>query len=234
MLNAAAAMNHHSDPQARARANMIEGQLRPNHVLDPALLAAMGSVPRELFVAPELAGVAYSDGEVAAAAGRKLLSPLVFARLVLAAQVRPSDRVLDVGAATGYSGAVLAELAGEVVALESDPSLLRVLQQYQREYGPGALRAALGNLADGFPAAAPYQAIFIEGGVQWVPEALLAQLAPGGRLACVISRPGAWPAEPGKACLFTKQANGGIASTELFDAFASPLSGFTLRPGFQF
>ena len=106
-----------------ARFNMIESQIRPNKVRHEQLLEVMGNLPREMFVPPALAGIAYIDVDVQVAPGRYLLEPMVLARLLEEADVKTSDRVLDVAPATGYSTAVLAALAKNVVALESDAIL---------------------------------------------------------------------------------------------------------------
>src|SRR5690606_30153493 len=109
-----------------ARFNMVEGQVRPNRVTDAALIDAMLEVPRELFVPEAVRAVAYVDEDVPIGGGRYLAEPMVFARLVQEAAIEPGDVVLDVGCASGYSTAVLARLAGTVVALESDPELARL------------------------------------------------------------------------------------------------------------
>ncbi len=216
-----------------ARFNMVESQLRPNGILDETLLRAMGRLPREAFVAEESASFAYSDEEISASFGRKLLSPMVFAKLVQEARLQPADRVLDVGAATGYSCAVLNEMVGEVIGLESDPGLSRILQRNCQDFNLEHVRTVQGNLSDGYPAASPYQAIIIEGAVQWLPEALLAQMADGGRLLCVVASPKALPGQLGRAKLFEMQA-GRISARDLFDASAPILPAFAAQPRFEF
>ena len=112
-----------------ARFNMVETQIRPSHVTDDRLLAAMMAVPREKFVPGAARALAYADVPVALAPGRYLLDPRSFAKLVQLAGIEADDRVLDVGGGTGYSAAVLARLAGEVVALEQDADLVRVASE---------------------------------------------------------------------------------------------------------
>ncbi|WP_040847964.1 protein-L-isoaspartate O-methyltransferase family protein, partial [Nitrospirillum viridazoti] len=106
-----------------ARVNMIEGQIRPNKVTDPFVVEAFLAIPRERFVPEALAGVAYVDEDVPVAPGRYLMEPMVLARLVQELSLTRADKVLAVGVATGYAAAIMAEMAGSVVALESDPAL---------------------------------------------------------------------------------------------------------------
>lgn len=217
-----------------ARFNMVESQLRPNRVLGERLLNAMGHLPREAFVAQDQQSFAYSDEEIPVGFGRKMVSPMVFARLLQEVRVQPTDRVLDIGAATGYSCAVLNELAGEVIALESEAALMRVLQQNKSRFLLENVRPVQGNLNEGHPPAAPYQVIMIEGGVQWLPENLFMQLAEGGRLACVTLSPSrGLPDLLGRARIYEKKA-GRIKMRDLFDATAPLLPAFAARPHFEF
>ena len=108
---------------ARARFLMVEGQVKPNKVTDEGVVDAMLEVPRELFVPKSLRGVAYVDEDIQVAPGRYLVEPMILARLLNEATVRPTDIVLDVGGGTGYSAALLARLASTVVAVEGDPGL---------------------------------------------------------------------------------------------------------------
>ncbi|HVY13075.1 MAG TPA: protein-L-isoaspartate O-methyltransferase [Alphaproteobacteria bacterium] len=218
---------------AAARANMVESQLRPNRVLDDRILRAMARLPREEFVALNAQSFAYSDEEVSIGYNRKLLSPMVFARLAQEAQVGSADRVLIIGAGTGYGAAVLNEMAGEVVAMETDPALLRLLQQNCQKFELENVRAVQGSLIDGYTAAAPYQVIFIEGGVQWLPENLLMQLTEGGRLMCVYYGVRQFEGQLGRAHRYDKN-NGRVEMQDLFDAAAPLLPAFASRPRFEF
>src|SRR5579883_1628349 len=120
---------------AAARLNMVESQVRPNKVTDPRLLEALLEVPREGFVSEQLRGVAYVDEDVPLGGGRFLMEPMVFARLVQTAAVKPADTVLEVGCGTGYGAAVLARLAARVVTLESEPELGRQAEANLRRLG---------------------------------------------------------------------------------------------------
>jgi protein-L-isoaspartate(D-aspartate) O-methyltransferase len=214
--------------QATARRMMVDGQVRTADVTNPDLIAAMLAVPRELFVPPAQAGQAYSDGDIPIAKGRALLKPMVLAKLIQAAGVGRSDRVLDVGCGTGYSTAVLARLAGSVVALEEDSALAHRAKEALPAAGAGAATVVVGPLTQGWDAGRPYDVILLNGATTIVPEVLGRQLKPSGRLACVF---GAVPA--GKAMIF-RSIEGHLAGRPIFDAGAPVLPGFVAPPAFVF
>src|SRR5437868_2561208 len=161
---------------AQARQAMVDRQVRPHDVTDLRIIAALLDVPRERFFPPAQRALAYLDAEVPVAGPRALLKPMVFAKLLQAAAIGENERVLDVGCATGYSSAVLAELAGSVIALEEDPALVRSASEMLAELGAAHVSVVTGPLTDGWPKGAPYDAILIEGASEIVPDALLAQL----------------------------------------------------------
>lgn len=170
------------------RRAMVESQLRTTGVNDPRVVAAMAAVPRERFVPADWRALAYMDRPVPLGHARELNLPEATGRLLTAAQVGRGDRVLLVGAATGYTAALLAELGASVTALEAQPDLMAVA----REALAGmAIQLAAGPLEAGWTAGAPYDLIFIDGAIDGVPEALLAQLVDGGRLAAAIYEKGA-------------------------------------------
>ncbi|MEA2876436.1 MAG: protein-L-isoaspartate(D-aspartate) O-methyltransferase [Hyphomicrobiales bacterium] len=211
---------------AQARRTMVDCQVRPSDVTDLRIIAALLDVPREQFVPPSRRAIAYLDLDLAVADGspRALLKPMVFAKLLQAAEIHESDRVLDVGCTTGYSAAVLAKLAANVVALEEDPALARIAAE-----NLGARVAVAGGpLNAGWQADAPYDAILLEGASEVRPDRLLAQLKEGGRLVAVIGS-----APLGKATLFRKDS-GQITALALFDAAAPLLPGFAKTPAFVF
>lgn len=214
------------DP-AIARRNMVLSQLRPSQVTDEAVIAAMSEVPRERFVAPELAALAYIDEEVAIAPGRALLEPMVFARMLQATEIAPGDKVLDIGAATGYGAAVLARLAGEVVALESEPELAVAARGLLAALAP-AVQVTQGALESGDSQHAPFDVIVFEGAIAELPAALFGQLADGGRAVAVVGEAGRT-----KAILYRRH-KGEIAERVLFDAAAPLLPGFAKAPRFVF
>jgi protein-L-isoaspartate(D-aspartate) O-methyltransferase len=211
-----------------ARRHMIDCQLRPNRVTSAALLDAMAEIPRELFVPARARGIAYFDEDLPIGGGRFLIDPMTLARLIQAAEVQKHDTVLDVGAATGYSSAVLARLAASVVILEHDQVLADQAAATLTQQGADNVQVAVGPLGEGHLKRAPYNVILVNGALESAPDALLGQLAEGGRLATVI---GTGPV--GRATLFTKRR--GIASSRiLFDAAVPALKDFAKEPGFVF
>jgi protein-L-isoaspartate(D-aspartate) O-methyltransferase len=217
-----------------ARRAMVDGQVRTNDVTHLGLIAAMLDIPREVFVTEGRAALAYLDRDVALAdatatqPARYLIKPVVLARLIQAADPGPQDRVLVVGAGTGYAAAVLSRLAGAVVALEQDTALAQRARTALPAPGIGNVAVVEGSLAGGAPASGPYDVILIDGGVETVPEGLGAQLAPRGRLVTVV---GTGPV--GKATMF-QSVNGELQGRVLFDAMAPLLPGFDKAPAFVF
>lgn len=209
-----------------ARFNMIEAQVRVNDVTDARILAALDAVPREKFVPTAARALAYADVPVAVAPGRYLLDPRSFAKMLNLAQVGAGDRVLDVGSATGYSAAVLARLADSVVALEQDAELVRVASQLMADV-QGKVEVVQGGLVEGSKAQGPYDVIFVNGAIEQVPEAILAQLAEGGRLVAVIKD------GQSRAWLYVKE-NGQVGRRPDFDADVPMLAGFKKAMGFIF
>lgn len=213
----------------RLRQSMVDSQIRPNDVTDPRILAAMLEVPRERFVPPHLAGLAYLDDDIVvqeAGDGRParyLMEPMILARLVQALNLMPQDRVLDVGCATGYSTAVLTHLAGSVCGLESETDLAAAAQKNVAD-----AQIVNGPLTQGAAQAAPFDAILVNGSVEIVPETLLAQLKEGGRLVAVVRK-----GPPGRATLYARH-NGAVSTRPLFDAAVPPLPGFEVPRGFVF
>jgi protein-L-isoaspartate(D-aspartate) O-methyltransferase len=217
---------------ANARRMMVEGQVRTSDVTDLRLIAAMLEVPREVFVPAAQMSVAYLDRDVpvhrTGATPRSLLKPMVFAKLVQAAKVSETDRVLDVACTTGYSTAVLARLAAHVVALEEDVALARTAADTLRALNIPNVAGRTGPLTAGVPGDAPYDVIVLNGAVETVPEALCMQLRDGGRLVCVLRR-----GAVGRAMLY-RSIEGDISGRAIFDAAAPLLPGFARPPQFVF
>jgi len=213
---------------AAARRLMVEGQVRTADVTDPELLDAMLTVPRERFVPPSLAELAYLDKDLPIVGGRALLKPMVLAKLIQAARVGSEDRVLDVGCAMGYSSAVLARLAGSVVALEENAELVGQARESLAAVGALRVELAVGPLIAGWPAGGPYDVILLNGATEIVPEALSRQLKPEGRLVCVHGR------SPAAKAMIYYVIEDRLVGRPVFDAAAPLLPGFVAPPTFVF
>jgi protein-L-isoaspartate(D-aspartate) O-methyltransferase len=213
---------------AAACRNMVESQLRPNKVTNPAILEAFAAVPRETYVPASLRGVAYVDEDIPLGGGRFLMEPMILARLMQTAGPRPTDAALVVGAGVGYSVAILARLASRVVALECDPELAQRAAQSLKAQGVANAAVVEGPLAGGAPQVAPFDVILFDGSVDLVPPAIVEQLAENGRLVAVVNAAGV-----GRARLMTR-SGGTVASRIEFDAAVPRLPGLEAVPAFVF
>lgn len=214
---------------AVARQNMVSGQIRTNRVTDERLIEAMEEIPRELFVPHAKRGVAYVDEDVEIASGRYLMEPMVLARLVQEAEITANDMVLDVGCGTGYASAVMARLAGTVIALDVDESLASEAEKALSDVGADNAIVVTGVLADGFSQQAPYDVILVGGAVDHLPQALADQLAEAGRIVGVVHEPGT----VGQATLWARH-RGTLSSRSLFEASLPPLPGIVRPAQFEF
>ena len=210
------------------RTKMVDGQVRTTDVTDPAILEAMLAIPREAFVDEGRRPLAYIDEDIEIAPGRYLMEPSPFAKLVQLAEIRPGETVLDVGAGTGYSSAVLSRLAGRVVALESDAALADRARAALAALAIDNVTVVTGPLGAGHAEAAPYDVILLEGAVEVLPDALFAALRDGGRLVAVEGRGNA-----GVARLYLK-SGGTVTGRRAFNAAVKPLPGFERTPAFVF
>lgn len=215
---------------AAARRNMVDCQLRTNEVTDPLLVAAMETLPREMFVPRARQGIAYVDEDLPVAPGRWLMEPLVLARLVQELELRPADTVLDIGCGGGYDAALLGRLAGSVVAVESDEALAEQASATLSHLAIDNVAVVAAPLTEGYAVQAPYDVIFFGGAVSRVPDAIAAQLAPHGRIAVVVRER---PADAGRAWLYRKDG-GRLSGRPVFDAGTPYLAGFEPREAFVF
>lgn len=210
--------------QAMRRA-MVESQLRTTGVNDPRVVAAMADVPRERFVPVDRRAVAYTDRPVPLGDGRALNLPEATGRLLTAAEVRAGDNVLLVGAATGYTAALLHHLGASVTALESDADLAVQARAALAETG---IQVVEGPLADGVAQRAPFDLIVVDGLIEHVPDTLVAQLKDGGRLVCALLERGA------SRLAFGRRAGTGFGCDLFADCEAAPIPGFAKPKSFVF
>jgi protein-L-isoaspartate(D-aspartate) O-methyltransferase len=214
-------LNMRDSESVAMRHAMVASQLRTNAVSDVRVVAAMDTVAREAFLPAELASVAYRDTAVPLGRGRAQNVPIATGRLLTQAELRADDRVLLIGAAGGYTAAVLAALVAEVVAVESDPTLA------------GCARAALANIAAvtliegpldaGYPTGAPYDVIVVDGAVEELPAGLIEQVAVGGRVVAGILDRGVTRLSAGR------RTAGGFGLLDFADIDCVTLPGFA-RP----
>lgn len=215
-----------SDPDFETmRRAMVSNQLRTTAVNDPRVIAAMAAVPRERYVPPESAVTAYIDRAIRIGGTRALNPPMTTGRLLTEAHPRAEDHALVVGGATGYASALLAELVASVVALEEDAALLEAARK--ASLSP-RVTIVEGPLASGWKKRAPYDLILVDGAVEFVPQALVDQLADGGRLAVAIIDRGVTRLAIGK------RSGKGFGLVAFADAEAVTLPGFAQPKSFNF
>lgn len=205
---------------AVARQHMVDSQIRTNKVTDERLIDAIRAMPRERFVPDSLRARSYVDDDVELAPGRFLMEPMVTARLIQAAEVKPANIALVVGAASGYAAALLARLADTVVALEADAALAQRASSTFADLGIDNAAVVEGPLAAGCAKHAPYDVVFLDGAVEQVPQSLVDQLGEGGRMVGVVNDGGV-----GRAMLWIN-SGGALSKRILFDANVTPLPGF--------
>ncbi|MFT3968493.1 MAG: protein-L-isoaspartate O-methyltransferase [Sphingobium sp.] len=208
------------------RRAMVESQLRTNDVNDVAVIRAVLSVPRELFVPEERRAASYIDRAVPLGNGRALNPPLATARLVTEARVEAGQSVLLIGAATGYAAALLAELGARVTALESDAALAAAARANLA--GKANVTVVEGPLEAGLASGAPYDLLFIDGAVEVLPETLTDQVKVGGRAVFARADRGVT-----RLCSGVRSA-GGFGATAFVDSEAVPLPGFAAPRPFRF
>jgi protein-L-isoaspartate(D-aspartate) O-methyltransferase len=173
---------------ATLRRLMVENQLERRGIADPLVLAAMGKVPREAFVPPELADEAYADGPLPIGEGQTISQPYIVALMTEALELRGGERVLEIGAGSGYAAAVLAEIAAELFTVERHARLAEEAAARLAGLGYDNVQVRVGDGSRGWPEHAPYEAIVVAAGAPEVPEALKEQLAVGGRLVIPVGR----------------------------------------------
>ena len=224
------------DPVEQARYNMVEQQIRPWNVLDAGVLDVLSRVRREDFVPPSYQGLAFMDTEIplnpdvplAERLGQVMLAPRLDARMLQDLQVKPTDRVLEIGAGSGYMAAMLAACAERVVTLEIDPDLVEFARENLRSAGVtnADVRQANGAL-DPIPDG-PFDVIVLSGSVAEVPQSLLALLREGGRLGAIVGQ------EPMMRATFVRRTGNQFETTQPWDTVAPRLQGFAEPSRFTF
>ncbi|MEJ2174211.1 MAG: protein-L-isoaspartate O-methyltransferase [bacterium] len=213
----------------QARSNMVEQQIRPWEVIDQDVLDLLYIVPRENFVPPALRNLAFVDMEIPIGEGERMWAPKVEARALQALAVRKSDRVLEVGTGSAYLTALLAHRAAQVLSVEIKPELAAFGRGNLERHGVDNVTLETGDAARGWIASAAYDVIVLTGSVPLLPEAILEQLAPGGRLFAVV----------GEAPIMTAQlvscvAPGTFRTLGLFETVLAPLVNCEQPPRFRF
>jgi protein-L-isoaspartate(D-aspartate) O-methyltransferase len=210
------------------RLHMVNSQLRTGGIVDKAVLAAFLDVARQRFVAPECESLAYLDRELLARGGkvRRLLSPMILARLLQAVTVVPTDRALDVAGGSGYGAAILAAMGAKVVLLESDANAGEVAKA--ELHSRVNVTVVIGPLDDGAATLGPFDLIVVEGAFGVFPDRLLALLADRGRLVGIDAS-----SEPSQAVVY-ERIGGSISRRALFETKADVLDGFQPSVSFAF
>lgn len=212
-----------------ARFNMIEQQIRPWDVLDPAVLAACASVPREQFVPEDYRTLAFSDTEISLGHGQAMLAPKVEARLLQSLNVQPGDRILQIGTGSGYLAALLATLGAHVTAIEIFDDLSERARANLRRAGITNTKLHVGDGLDGWSTAEPYDVIVVAGSMPTRRPAIEQQLSPHGRLVAVLGQ-----APVMEAVLVTRLSKDSWSTESLFETELTPLIGAEPEPEFRF
>ena len=216
----------------KARENMVLSQLQPSGIVSERVMAAYQTVPREMFVPNALRGVSYLDDDIQLGNGRIIMEPLLHALMVQDAGLEKGDKCLDIGGATGYSAAILAQLTGHVVALEQEDRLLQEANNHWATLGlSDKIMAVVGEHVGGYVASEPYKAIFINGAVAGISDVLLSQLADDGVLYAVLM-----PKDSliGKVVAVRRDEQGFVSQTILGEGVTSYVPGFAPKNSFTF
>jgi protein-L-isoaspartate(D-aspartate) O-methyltransferase len=206
---------------AELRERMVDRQIAARGIRDPLLLDAFRQVPRERFVSPDYGAQAYGDHPLPIEAGQTISQPYIVALMIEAAEVRPGDRVLEVGAGSGYAAAVMSRIAGQVIGIERQPELVEIARERLRRLGYDNVEVVEGDGTRGWPDMAPYDAILAAASGSHVPQPLVDQLAPGGRLVMPVGGR-AWIQQLVK---LTKLADGRTRQENLGEVRFVPLIG---------
>jgi protein-L-isoaspartate(D-aspartate) O-methyltransferase len=206
---------------AGERAAMVERQLRLRGIHEPEILDAFLAVPRETFVSPGYAHLAYGDHPLPIEAQQTISQPYIVGLMIEAAAIKPGDRVLEVGAGSGYAAAVISRIAGRVIGIERQHELVEVARERLSALGYDNVEIVEGDGTKGWPDGAPYDAILAAASGSHVPQPLVDQLKPGGRLVMPLGGPG-WVQQLVRV---TKQWDGSLQQSDLGAVRFVPLIG---------
>ena len=206
---------------ASEREAMVERQLRRRGITEPEILDAFRAVPREAFVGGGYAHLAYGDHPLPIEAGQTVSQPYIVALMIQAARIGPADTVLEVGAGSGYAAAVMSRIAARVVAIERQHDLVAPARARLQRLGYDNIKILEGDGTKGCPLDAPFDAILAAASGSHVPESLIAQLAPGGRLIIPLGA----AEQPQKLVKVTRQADGTLRHENLGGVRFVPLIG---------
>lgn len=209
--------------------NMVKGQIIPENVSNPALIGSFFKIPREKFVPRQLVRIAYMDTAFPLIKGRFLLRPATLAKLLQALDPQPLENILYIAGGTGYGPALLSQMSTHVIALDCEEALTQKAEQLVEDLKLPSLEVVLGPLEEGWEAKAPYDKIFIEGGVDFIPHRLISQLKEGGRLITIRYQKG----QERRAVQLHKTQEV-LTEIYLFDAFAPRLQAFRRQKSFIF
>ncbi len=209
---------------------MLESQIRPNKVIDESVLSAFSEIPRELFVQKSMRDIAYIDEDLPLSNGRYLMEPMILARLIQSLELSVSDNVMIIGVGTGYSAAIISQIVASVIGIESRANLIQKAESNLTSLDITNAVLFKERLQDGYSKEAPYNAILIDGGVSFIPDNILNQLANDGRLVSIY-RSKAETA--GEASLWMRAARK-FSRTCLFNAQVPTLEEFKLKQEFSF
>lgn len=195
-----------------ARTNMVKSQILPQNIRNELLVDIISKTPRQIFIPEEKQGVAYIDEAVSVGGGRYILSPMVFAKMVEALDIKGTESILDIACGTGYSSVILAKLCRKVVAVESNNDLASKAHLNLNKLGINNVIIIGDRLVDGHEESAPYDIIFINGAIKEIPSSLLSQLGDNGKLITIVSK-----SRNMGSIVLLKKINSIVSSEDIFD-----------------
>lgn len=203
------------------REAMVDRQLKRRGITNPLILDAFRAVPREAFVGPELAHLAYRDHPLPIAAGQTISQPYIVALMIEAAEIRRGDRVLEVGSGSGYAAAVISRIAGHVIGIERQPDLVKLASERLARLHFDNVDIVEGDGTRGLPEQAPFDAILAAASGSHIPQPLVDELRPGGRIVMPLGSPDTVQ----RLIVATKQEDGSLQEADLGAVRFVPLIG---------